>query len=101
MPNQGVASSFKFGQGYGILIGVVQGAGFSLDYVSPQLWKKHSHLIGKDKDYSRTAATQRWPQMAHLFVRKKDANVADAALIAAYGILRLNDRRGLSEQLET
>lgn len=82
MPGQGVSSMFNFGMGFGVLQGVVAGLGFPLYLVTPQAWKKHFNLIGKDKDNARTVAQQLYPDAP--LGRKKDIGRADAILIARY-----------------
>lgn len=81
MPKQGVASSFKFGRGKGVVEGVFAGAGLSLRYVSPAKWKRDLRL-SKDKGASRQLAVELWPSKVALFKRVKDDGRAEAALIA-------------------
>ena len=80
MPAQGVSSSHKFGRA----IGVVEGASADLPtfWLTPQVWKRHHGLIGKEKDAARRLCLERWPDDAELFARKKDGGRADACLIA-------------------
>lgn len=85
MPGQGIASTFKFGKSFGLMIGCVQTLGLPLIRVTPQKWKQEFALIKKDKDASRHKATEMWPHMAHQWPRKKDNGLTDAALIAEYG----------------
>ncbi|NCB17668.1 MAG: hypothetical protein EOM65_16035 [Synergistales bacterium] len=40
MPKQGVASTFTFGRGVGIVLGVLQAMGLPFAEVSPQAWQK-------------------------------------------------------------
>jgi len=84
MPKQGVASSFKFGRSFGVVIGVVAALQVPARYVAPGLWKKH-YRLSSDKDASRALALQLWPANAERFHRKKDADRAEAALIARFG----------------
>jgi len=88
MPGQGVSSTFKFGTAYGAVLGALGALQIRTEHVTPQMWKKHHTLIGKDKDAARAKAIDRWPSMAHLFARKKDCGRADAALIALWHIER-------------
>lgn len=81
MPKQGVASSFKFGRGKGVVEGVFAGAGLSLRYVAPSKWKRDLKL-SKDKGASRQLAMELWPAHVGLFKRVKDDGRAEAALIA-------------------
>lgn len=81
MPRQGVASSFKTGQGYGTILGVVAGLGLRVEVVRATAWKKRLGL-SSDKERSRQMALARWPNSAHLFARKLDEGRAEAALLA-------------------
>ena len=83
MPNQGVSSVFRFGQGFGAIQMAVTGHGHEVHYVSPAAWKKYFKL-SKDKGVSRSLAAQRFPQAADLFSRVEDDGRAEAALIALY-----------------
>lgn len=87
MPNQGVASTFKFGESFGIVQGVVMSLGLYLFYVRPQRWKKSYDLIGKDKDAARDKAIELYPDAGIHLKRKKDVGRADALLIAGFGYL--------------
>lgn len=84
MPNQGISSAFRFGQGYGAIEMALVGHGWERHYVTPPTWKKHFKL-SKDKGVSRSMAAQRFPAQADLFARVKDDGRAEAALIALYG----------------
>lgn len=88
MPRQGVASTFKFGEAYGIIQGALMCTGCKIEYVTPQEWKKSYDLIGQDKDAARLKAIELYPEMEHRLKRKKDVDRADALLIAGYGLLR-------------
>lgn len=48
MPKQGVASTFKFGRGYGGLIMALTAAGISHEYVTPQAWQKFMGIKPRD-----------------------------------------------------
>ena len=85
MPKQGVASSFEFGFGLGILHGVVASCSLKMHLVTPQAWKKHHALLKKEKDAARSLAISTHPEAAALLARKKDIGRADAMLIADYG----------------
>ena len=84
MPKQGVASTFRFGQAYGMALGVVCSLRIPLYFVTPARWKKHFRLSA-EKEESRAKALQMWPGRSELFERKKDHGRAEAALIARYG----------------
>jgi hypothetical protein len=83
MPKQGVSSTFKFGQAYGTVRGVVTAMGIPVHLVTPAMWKRHFRLDA-DKERARALALRLWPTSAH-FGRKKDHGRAEAALIARYG----------------
>lgn len=91
MPKQGVASSFKFGQSYGFLRGLLIGHGIPFEEVTPQKWQKEMGCLTKgDKNVSKAKAQQ-------LFPREKIVHAnADALLIAEYGRRVLNQRDGRS-----
>jgi len=80
----GRTSAYNFGQGMGILKGVIATLKISYTLVTPQKWKKHFGL-SKEKEHSRLLATRLYPSMADQFARKKDDGRAEAILIAKYG----------------
>ena len=82
MPKQGVASTFKFGMGCGLIRGVLAGAGVPIINVTPAKWKKHFSL-NSDAEKSRALAIRRFPQVDQL-ARKKDHGRAEALLIALW-----------------
>jgi hypothetical protein len=83
MPRQGVASSFKFGMGYGVILGALAALDIPIVNVAPTAWTKYFG-VGSDKEKHRRYAIETWPAQAHLFARKKDEGRADAALIARW-----------------
>ena len=83
MPGQGVSSMFNFGKTAGACEGALGALQIPYSTVTPQKWKKHFGLIGKDKDMARTVAQQLMPSAP--LARKKDCGRADAILIALYG----------------
>jgi Holliday junction resolvasome RuvABC endonuclease subunit len=85
MPDQGVASSFRFGRAAGALEATVACAGVPITLVAPVTWKKMFMLQGPDKEQARVLAIQRFPLMAGQLARKKDHQRAEALLIAYYG----------------
>lgn len=87
MPEQGVASMFNFGMGYGKIRGVLAALGVPTYLVRPQDWKLAMHLVGKDKLWSRNMAMDMFPDQKHEFSRSKDDGKAEAMLIAVYGSL--------------
>lgn len=83
MPKQGVSTTFKFGYGVGQIHAAVALAGIPYTLVTPGKWKGH-HKISKEKDLARHRALQLFPDLASDLSRKKDADRAEALLIAAY-----------------
>lgn len=86
MPGQGTASMFTFGHAAGVVEGIVQGLGIAYTLVTPQAWKKSAGLIGSDKDAARSRAIQLYPELRALDAKAKGQAIADALLIARFGI---------------
>ncbi|KKM76262.1 hypothetical protein LCGC14_1382060 [marine sediment metagenome] len=88
MPKQGVASSFNFGKGFGLWLGIVATLGIPYTLVTPQRWKgKMLDGQRRGKGDARLRATQLFPELASSLTRVKDDGRAEALLIAAYGRL--------------
>ena len=92
MPGQGVTSMFNFGQSFGVLKGICAALKLPLHYVRPVKWKKHFNLINTEKDASRTRVIEIFPHISNQLSRKKDANKADAILIANYFKETMNNK---------
>ena len=84
MTGQGVTSMFNFGQSFGVLKGIFSAMQIPMDFISPVKWKKFYNLINTQKDSSRTKAIEFFPYISSKLSRKKDANKADAILIASF-----------------
>tara|TARA_Y100000590_G_scaffold49981_1_gene52757 strand:- start:1467 stop:1961 length:495 start_codon:yes stop_codon:yes gene_type:complete len=84
MPGQGVTSMFNFGQSFGVLKGICSAMQLPMYFVRPAKWKKYFNLINSAKDASRTKAIQIFPYISEKLSKKKDANKADAILIASF-----------------
>tara|TARA_R110002020_G_scaffold15153_1_gene54084 strand:- start:178 stop:633 length:456 start_codon:yes stop_codon:yes gene_type:complete len=85
MPGQGVSSTFKFGESFGMLLGILTALEIPFTRVTPAAWCKELGLK-KGKEESNTDWKNRHKQLAQeLF---PDINVthatADALLIAEY-----------------
>ena len=82
----GSSSAFRFGEGYGVVKGVLATLGVRWQLVFPARWKAH-HGVGnkQPKDAARLRAIALAPSMALQLARKKDIGRADALLIAYYG----------------
>lgn len=92
MPKQGVASTFKFGKGYGEVLGILAALGVEIHEPTPQAWKKLM-LAGTDKgkDASIQVAENMFPdiQLVLKGCRKPHDGMAEALLMAEYGRLTL------------
>ena len=84
MPGQVVTSMFNFGQSFGVIKGICSAMQLSMYFVRPAKWKKYFNLINSQKDASRTKAIEIFPYISPQLSRKKDANKADAILIASF-----------------
>ena len=84
MPGQGVTSMFNFGQSFGVIKGICAAMQLPIFFVRPIKWKKHFDLINSQKDASRTKAIEMFPKISSILSKKKDANKADAMLIASF-----------------
>ena len=77
----GRQSAFMFGQGVGVIKGVLAAQQVPYSQVAPAKWKRELSL-SKDKDQARAMATRLFPKSADKFKRKKDDGRAEAVLIA-------------------
>ena len=83
-PQMGVSSAFAFGEGFGIVKGVLAALGIPVALVQPAKWKRDMKL-NSSKDGSRVMAIAKWPDKAAEFKRVRDDGRAEAALIAYWG----------------
>jgi hypothetical protein len=94
-PNEGSASSFKFGVVTGELRGLLTGRRIPITRPTPSQWKSKMG-VGASKDASMAMASELFPSHVALFYGpqggKRDG-VAEAALIAWYGRHRLTTRK--------
>lgn len=84
--SMGAASAFKFGKGFGQIIGAVQVSGTPWIMVMPGVWKKFFRL-SKDKEIARQLALQKFPDLHEKMRFKYQHQRAEALLIAMYGSL--------------
>ena len=84
MPGQGVTSMFNFGQSFGVLKGICSAMQLPMYFIRPTKWKKYFNLINSEKDASRTKAIEIFPYISSKLSKKKDANKADAILLASF-----------------
>ena len=86
MPGQGVSSTFKFGKGWGVLIGLLTALRIPYELVTPNKWQKYLGCQSKgDKNATKNKAQQLFPNI------KIVHGNADSILIAEYGKRLLND----------
>lgn len=83
MPRQGSASTFGFGATYGAIKAVLTVLHVRFVTVTPQQWQKVVRVTA-DKDAHRALAARLYPSAAPQLTRKKDADRADAILIAEW-----------------
>ena len=79
MPKQGVSSTFKFGNGYGFIRGLLTAHRIPYEMVTPNEWQKSLGCQSKgDKNVTKSKAQQLFP--ATMITHSK----ADSILIAEY-----------------
>lgn len=87
-PGQGVVSSFKIGQNYGEIRGVVAALGMSMLTPTPAQWVRRMVGSGKRDKRDHIAACRRLIPALDLCPEKKRVaqdGIADAGLIGLYG----------------
>jgi len=84
MPGQGVSSTFLFGKGFGILLGIIGTLGIERKLVTPRVWKAKLGVTA-DKNSSREKDNELFPTCALQWKLKKHDGLAEAALLAYYG----------------
>jgi len=84
-PGQGVSSTFKFGQSYGFILGLLHAFNIPFDTVTPQSWIK-AYGMKKKKTESKTQWKNRLKARAQQYYpdMKITNDMADAILIARY-----------------
>jgi crossover junction endodeoxyribonuclease RuvC len=91
MPKQGVSSTFTFGLGYGVVLGVLAALDVPVRLVTPLAWKRGLGLDAA-KLGSRAMAMRMFPREAALFARVRDDGRAEAALLAWHGTGTFQDK---------
>ena len=84
MPKQGVTSVFTFGVGYGIVRGILAANFLSVEYITPQKWKKELRVPAA-KDAARARANEIFPAYSNQWNKATWDGRAEAAMIAYYG----------------
>ena len=90
-PGQGVVSSFSFGMNYGVWQGVLSAVKIPWQLVTPRTWQKGlvTPSDGSNaKERSLAVARRLFPTEGY-FKRKKDADRADAVLMAVHALGKL------------
>ena len=80
-PGQGVGSVFSFGDTYGCIRGVLGALNIPTYTIAPQTWKKELKISSKEDSLKAIKDLN-----FGLNLRKKDHNLAEALLIAYYGL---------------
>ena len=83
MPKQGVSSTFVFGAGYGVVLGVLAALRVPTGLVTPAEWKRKMRL-SKSKEASRAECLKLFPDAVQMLQRKKDEGRAEAILLGFY-----------------
>ena len=85
-PQQGVTSAFRFGEGHGIILGVLAGRGVTVRPAYPSVWKSGLGL-SSDKRASLRLAVELFPEWSTTFTRDaRTADLSEAALLAYFGV---------------
>ena len=92
MPGQGVTSMFHFGEGLGVIKGVLSALSIPFIEVEPSVWKGVLGL-GPDKKKSLDLARKVFGNVH--FPKMKDNGKAEAALIAKFAYERLGKGYGI------
>ncbi len=90
MPNQGVASTFKFGVSKGVVMGMLAGFHIPIVLIRPEVWKP-SLGLSRNKNESRALATKLFPSHGLHFSRHKDDGRAEAILLALFAARNLKN----------
>lgn len=80
----GVTSAFTFGEGYGIVRGVLAANFIPTERVTPASWKA-ALKVPAEKDGAIARASEMFPRDIHHWPLKKHDGRAEARLIAHYG----------------
>jgi crossover junction endodeoxyribonuclease RuvC len=90
-PKQGVASTFRFGMSFGVVVGVVTALSIPTRFVSPAQWKRAMRL-DNNAQTSRMRAIELFPDRCELFRKKKDHHRAEACLLGLYCLKQGGER---------
>jgi crossover junction endodeoxyribonuclease RuvC len=98
-PQEGAVGGFAFGRARGVVEGVCAALSLPVSFITPPVWKRlHAIPPGRDqKDLGRARAIALWPGKAGCSAAKPARACAEAALIAAAGIMKHERRHGNPE----
>ena len=90
-PGQGVVSSFSFGMNYGVWQGILSAVKIPWQLVTPRTWQKGlvTPSDGSNAKARSLAVARRLFPTEGYFKRKKDADRADAVLMAVHALGKL------------
>lgn len=80
MPHQGIVSTFRYGEGYGALQGIVCALNINYKLIPSQVWKKYFNL-SSDKKKSIALVHKLYSKIE---IKKSWDGIAEALLIAHY-----------------
>ena len=83
-PPVGSKANFSKGFSYGVVLGALAAIQCPVELPTPAAWKREMG-VSSDKEAVRAKAIAAWPSWSHSFARKKDADRAEAAMLAEYG----------------
>lgn len=92
MPKQGVSSTFRFGEEYGLIQGVLKALNIPYQTIPPQTWKKEFSLLHQDKSKSVETAKRLFPGLNFLPTercRKPSDGMCESALLMLYARRKL------------
>jgi hypothetical protein len=89
MPQQGISSSVRFGRATGSIEGALSALKVATVFIRPATWKQPLGIADASNEGACALALQRWPAATHFFPRKKDHNLAEAALLGAFYVEQL------------
>lgn len=87
MPKQGLVSTWRFAENFGVIQGILKALHIPYQLVPPQTWKKEFSLIHQDKSKSVETAQRLFPNVNFLPTersRKPSDGMCEAALLAAF-----------------
>jgi crossover junction endodeoxyribonuclease RuvC len=87
-PLEGVVGAFTFGEGVGVIRGILAANLIPVTRVTPAVWKK-ALGVPAAKDGARARASELLPRHAGMWTRVKDDGRAEAAMLGVYGARQL------------